>query len=624
MVVKLLTGEYIKTNILMRGHYIYYMQFEYFRMINKKKELGETIEEVNRQVSNFFKKVFDKLETSNQTNKYRFRISYLAIKKIYNENNKTYSYMTKPLSKTYFNNRNNFNLPSLDDYEDFEHIHICTIYRYINADNLSGGTSKYNNCCINIIKKQLKNNEKNKKIQRSKYIKQLLNINENDEVKIEHIPQLEKITECNINVFDKKKNYLYMSKGNYNFNVNMKLHNNHYNYICNTENYKNYTIPTETTLNLFYEKNNLFVVYNEYETTEKKERPKNTLENVYIRCKTNDIITEYNEIIENNEIIKKITNNKIDLSLCRWKINNAIFNNLYNMGLKNVIFDDMNEIEEIFITNCYNSGLIYYENIEGNFKCLDYNSYYASIMRNPKFLIPISKPEIRKITQFEFNNMKFIEFGIYRAIIYIENKKLIMENKKNYYTYQDMKRAIELNYKIVIIEDGEPNFLYYKKKINGFQLFKKYVDYFYHLKISNPEHKDIIKPFLTNVWGYLSSINYYYKTTNNNNEDVIINNEDDIINIYHIRDNIHKIKLLDKKHHKFNYCRIKPFITSFGRYYLSKTINNYVDNIHRIYIDGFYVDENINFITGSNIGDLKEERKGYFIINGLKKPELIN
>ena len=93
-------------------------------------------------------------------------------------------------------------------------------------------------------------------------------------------------------------------------------------------------------------------------------------------------------------------------------------------------------------------------------------------------------------------------YGIYRCIIKGTNK-LFKFNKHNFYTHIDIKQARELNLYIELVEDKEPNFLYYsrEKLITGNEIFKQYVEELFELK-----HKGIkqIKPILNILWGALA------------------------------------------------------------------------------------------------------------------------
>ena len=75
------------------------------------------------------------------------------------------------------------------------------------------------------------------------------------------------------------------------------------------------------------------------------------------------------------------------------------------------------------------------------------------------------------------------EFGIYRCKI-TGKGKLFVFNAESYYTQADILVARDYGFTIELIQDGQPNFLYYSKDclISGSTLFKKYVETLYSLK----------------------------------------------------------------------------------------------------------------------------------------------
>ena len=106
---------------------------------------------------------------------------------------------------------------------------------------------------------------------------------------------------------------------------------------------------------------------------------------------------------------------------------------------------------------------MYAEPKEDEFKVYDFNSFYPYIIKNPKMLLPCGKPEYQTLEEVP----KIVAVGIYRAVISGYDRRVFLPNNGNYYTYIDIKRAIELKYKIEMIQDGKPNFIYYKKRVQA-------------------------------------------------------------------------------------------------------------------------------------------------------------
>ena len=63
---------------------------------------------------------------------------------------------------------------------------------------------------------------------------------------------------------------------------------------------------------------------------------------------------------------------------------------------------------------------------------------------NSSFLFPIDEGEFKKLSNDEFNNLPFYQYGIYRCNI-IGNNKQFKKNKNCYYTHIDLNEAKRLN-----------------------------------------------------------------------------------------------------------------------------------------------------------------------------------
>jgi len=61
------------------------------------------------------------------------------------------------------------------------------------------------------------------------------------------------------------------------------------------------------------------------------------------------------------------------------------------------------------------------------------------------------------------------------------------------------------------------------------------------------------------------------------------------------------------KYCKYNFARLKPFITAFGRQMLGRLIEPYIDSIHRIHTDGFASDKELDIALGDRMGELRFE-----------------
>lgn len=248
---------------------------------------------------------------------------------------------------------------------------------------------------------------------------------------------------------------------------------------------------------------------------------------------------------------------------------------------------------------------------EGEAWYYDYISFYPSIMRSDKMLFPIKQGEFKLLTQTEFEKLKFLQFGIFRAkIIKSTDKninKLIRFNINNYYTHIDLNLAKKYNLQIKIKRDGNPNFLYYKREnlVSGKVLFRDYIDYFFKLK----QEKVLgAKNLLNYLWGSLCEKNVIRIKFNIADELELFDNNK-IIDIIPDSFDSSLLTAYITKNKYFNYdlARIKPFLLAKGRFILSNTIYSFRDKIIYSHTDSLIVKEKINIKTGNNIGDLKYE-----------------
>lgn len=244
---------------------------------------------------------------------------------------------------------------------------------------------------------------------------------------------------------------------------------------------------------------------------------------------------------------------------------------------------------------------------EGTVFEYDYVSAYASILKDKNFFLPIKKGEFKKLTDEEFSNLPYFEYGIYRAKITVQSK-LMKENKADYYTHYDLTRARELNYEIKLIQDENPNFLHYskEKRVSGMNSFEKYIDELFTLKKLGFA---TAKQLLVMVWGVL--VQQYKKSTlYTEGKELKIPDDEEIVEKIPKNKRQQVIKTVKNKEY-FNtpYARLKPFILSKCRMLLSRTIESNYEYIVRVHTDGFLACKPLKFEKnvklGSDIGNLK-------------------
>lgn len=253
-------------------------------------------------------------------------------------------------------------------------------------------------------------------------------------------------------------------------------------------------------------------------------------------------------------------------------------------------FQEVDDEEYKWLEAASMGGLMYCEKgYEGPGYEYDVNSHYPSIMQN-MLPIPFKKGSYQTISEFP----KIIECGIYRCKITGNiNKYLFRLNNENYYVHTDICTARTLGYNIELINDGNYNALIYNKEdtFTGCSIFYKYVKYLYDLK----EHYDkknyyslnlIFKLILNCLWGKLSESNIIqYKIKIG--EDLKLRKGEDIISVDF--DGKYSIFTISKagRYYAGDLPRIKPFLTSYGRYFIRSKLKPFVDDCVRIHTDGF-------------------------------------
>jgi hypothetical protein len=198
------------------------------------------------------------------------------------------------------------------------------------------------------------------------------------------------------------------------------------------------------------------------------------------------------------------------------------------------------------------------------------------------------------------------DFGIYRCIISPGKKdKLFNFNRLNYYTSVDVYHALEYGLTVELIQDGQPNFLYYSKDklINGAFAFKNYMHELFELKRQKIEGAKLL---LNILWGALSETNTYKFITDCDEELNLVDCEltDLAFTGYAVQT---KIINYNQSYYKYKFARIKPFVLSYGRFSLYKQFKKYEDKIIRVHTDGVYMTQEVDIETSTDLGGIKYE-----------------
>jgi hypothetical protein len=490
------------------------------------------------------------------------------------------------------------------DQEKFKKFLVYVIVK----PNPRGGNNKNNDCLFDCLDFYL--HDRNPWANGAN-LKKYLGLNRNDKIPISLIPKVEsKLKSFQINIIG---DYTYSSQVNSNKIISLILQDEHYSVNRNIDNKK-------TKKHIFYNERDIMLydktTYEGYDgKTKRKLTRKEYLEieqtTNYIlinRQEINNKLTieqEYNKVIETANELKKHSKGVINLYKTGDYKNTAL--NLFDRFTKYILNPESILQDEFkWLRNATSGAVVFGEKYEGPAYKYDVKSMYPSIyMSYGK--IPIKRGEFRTVSQKTVNNMDYYNFGIYRCVVEPSQdkniNKLFKFNKLNYYTHISLEQAKSLNLSITMIEDNQPNNLFYSKdKVIGYnEVFTEYTKFLFELK-----EKKIpgAKLLLNIIWGALSEIRKYSYSTASN---CTIKDDEIITNIYpSINDeNILVIKTMNiMDSYVSNFGRLQPFIISKGRYIISEIIKPIKDKVLRCHTDGFISTTNQKINTGSKIGDL--------------------
>ena len=263
--------------------------------------------------------------------------------------------------------------------------------------------------------------------------------------------------------------------------------------------------------------------------------------------------------------------------------------------------------EAIWIQKASTGALIWSKKYEGPVDIYDFVSEYPSIMKNNNFSVPISRGRFENMTSKAFNELKFFSYGLYRCVITGVNPHLFRPNTHNYYCHYDLTSARELGYDIQLIEDDQPNCLFYAdaSKLNGSVVFSGYVDILFDLKQKKVAGA---KDILNILWGALVQ---QKPITLRQIPGTIcdISDNKDILRIDENSDSSYSVKIISRNAvFQTSFARMKPFLLAKGRQNLMRVIKPNYENIYRAHTDGIYCSKEITHKLGYKIGDLKHEK----------------
>lgn len=507
-----------------------------------------------------------------------------------------------------------------DDYEVQDQSYFNEFRIYFVKSNSSGGCDgTFNDCLFYCLQKAI--TPELFYFKNPTLLKKYFRLKRTDKIDISNLPSLEKLLKHKINVTG---DFIYSSTAKYHKVINLTLINGHYE-LLNHERRQKRTATREKKI-VFYKRldKDLVLTYDgedfiETSTEEIRKIRKKPLSSPFIlvpyESYEDKMKTEYKSYIDMATTWKRITDGKINF----WKTGT------YNKTAVDYFYKITNTIETepilqdeaIWTEEASIGALIFSEKYEGPLHCYDFCSFYPSLLKqNTRY--PTKRGEFKTITQDEFNKMKFYPMGIYRChITGVKINKLFRKNPKNKYTNIGLTNAKKLGGEINIIEDGNPNYLYYstEKTTYGKQIFGEYIEYFFKFKREKVPGAKIL---LNILWGELCStdVKPYYVTENQ--KKVSVDNRY-IHSIQPISDETIKIETTYyNKIFNTDFARIKPFLLAQGRSLLIKVIQPNIDYVKRCHTDGFFTTKEITELPktapgcafGNNLGQLKYE--GYY------------
>ncbi|AYV83697.1 MAG: hypothetical protein Hyperionvirus10_33 [Hyperionvirus sp.] len=304
---------------------------------------------------------------------------------------------------------------------------------------------------------------------------------------------------------------------------------------------------------------------------------------------------KYINFIDDATVFKKETNGYINLF--ESQTNGRTVLKLFENLTRAIPTDKIKYDEGVWIEATKSGAIIWGDQYMGEGYKYDYCSMYPSIM-NAANSYPVKRGKFKVLTQEEFMGHSLSEIGIYRCVVEKQSdnqyaKKLFRWNPKNFYTNVDLLLAKELNLKVIMVRDRQPNYLSYSEDacMKGYDIFGTYVDLIFPLK-----HRKIprAKQFLTMLWGVLgqrSDLGYSILRENSSMLDI------SSLNFKQLNGNIYRT----------NYARTIPFILAYGRAKISTTMMPFISNVVRCATDGFIAKIPLEISTGTNMGELRYE-----------------
>ena len=267
-------------------------------------------------------------------------------------------------------------------------------------------------------------------------LKKWLKIPENQQILPEHIESIKSKIRVSISV---EGDYEYASVATFPKKILLRYENGHYSFVRNpriTEKivkkwkqgkrlvmfqiFEDYILTydgvdlvadsTMTADNLGISKDFIFKQFDKKNLSPATKKKLQDLEgDEYAELLGNSMADFYESVMTNCVALKEFG---IDFSDHRFSVKDTAIS-LFSRYSKAHEFYPIEDEELVWIEGCKNHGLLYAKEQTGHFRNIDGNSWYPALMRDPKLLLPLGKPEYRIIENFG----DFVQFGIYRCVI---------------------------------------------------------------------------------------------------------------------------------------------------------------------------------------------------------------
>jgi len=511
----------------------------------------------------------------------------------------------------------------MDDPDTFEEFRVYTVRN----PTRGGGTDLNNDCFFNSL--QLALNSKNP-FKSPEQLKELLKLDRKALVPVSSIPIVDQyLKKYKINV---RGDYLYVSpKESIKQEINIILENGHYklqpakSLLIKNVNYSEkrsivWRIDSNDDILTYDGDHERRMTYDEW----RKDKSDYKSPNLYIQCETKEELKDYyDNFIADAKALRALTNGVINLFKTGDNYTTAL--NLFDKFTKTITAEPIEQEEAEFLQKASFASMIWATEYQGPAFKYDVRSQYPSIMKRQQFCLPIKRGEIKFISQDDFNKTKVLSYGIYRATVDCQDKRVFRVNKLGYYTHIDINYARKVGLQVTMNAEG-PNALVYSrdKLINADKLFGEFVNTVYPLKEKGIKRA---KGILNILWGALCETRIR-KAKESEAQQCIIKDNELIRSIKPVTNTKNIVSLYKpQKMYVYDFARIGPFIIAKGRENINSLIYPFLDKVKRVHTDGFIMTEALpTEMLGGGIGDLKLEEasqsctiKNVMSVTGFKK-----